>query len=295
MSERSTLQTVFLIVGSALGGIVLFIAAAGAYFYFKFFSLGPPAPGETFPRASIVHTPPPIKNDERFLGTHGVTTGGFDYDRNSVLAAGPGKLIGRISASGKPVLGLRLRLALNGKVYSQWGTSGNDGRYEISVPYGKYRIDGYTLDSSSADAALPGKVDNPRNEHDSGVFTVAAGRDGRALDLDFLEPVKKLAPQGELSAAQPLILSWEPYPGASEYRIQLVEQAERSSPISQKHLFNWNRQPKTAATSINLSDHGIKLRKGYYYIYQVAALDGTGRELSNSPSAWRHPDFQAVD
>jgi hypothetical protein len=271
MSERSTLQTILLIIGSALGGIILFVAAAGAYLYYKFFSLGPPAPGETFPRANIVLTPPPIRNDERFLGTHGVTSGGFDYDRNSVLAEGPGKLIGRITASG------------------------NDGRYEISVPYGKYRIDGYTLDSSSADAALPGKVDNPRNEHDSGVFTVAAGRDGRALDLDFLEPVKKLAPQGEVSAAQPLILSWEPYPGASEYRIQLVEQAERGSPISQKHLFNWNSQPKTAATSINLSDHGIKLRKGYYYIYQVAALDGTGRELSNSPSAWRHPDFQAVD
>lgn len=288
-------RTALLVIGSALGGIILFVLAVGGYFYFKFFTLGPPVPGETFPRPTIVPVPPPIAEEGRFLGTHGVTTGGFDYNRNTVLAAGPGKLVGRITESGKPVLGLRLRLALNGKVFSQWATSGNDGRYEISVPYGKYRIDGYSLDSASANAALPGKLDNPKNVHDSGVFTVAEGRNGKALDLDFVEPVKKVAPQGEVSAAQPLIVSWEAYPGASEYRLQLVEQAERNSPISQKHLFEWMNQPKTTATSINLSDHGVKLKKGYFYIYQITALDGIGRELSNSPSAWRHPDFQVVD
>lgn len=291
----STLRTVLLVIGSAIGGIILFVAAAGAYLYYKFFSFAPPAPGDIFPRANIITTPPPIKNDERFLGTHGVSSNGFDYDRNSVLAAGPGKLVGRITASGQPAQGLKLRLALNGKVYSQWGTSGADGRYEISVPYGKYRIDGYTLDSSSAHNALAGKVDSPRNPHDSPVFTVAEGRDGKALDLDFLEPVRKIAPQGEVSVAQPLIVSWEPYPGASQYRIQLVEQPDSRSPMGQKYLLEWSNQPKTAATSINLSEHGIKLKKGYHYTFNVAALDDTGREVSNSPMAWRHPDFLAVD
>lgn len=289
------LKTLLLVIGSALGGIVVFVAVAGAYLYFKFFSLGPPGPGETFPRANIVLTPPPIKNDDRFLGTHGTTVGGFTGERNSVLAAGPGKLVGRITAAGKPVEGLRLQLALNGSTYSQWGTSGADGRYEIAVPYGKYRIDGYMLDSSSADAALPGKVDNPVNPHDGPVFDVAEGRNGKALDLDFVDPVRKTGPKGELSITQPLVVSWEPYPGAAQYRIQLIEQAHPSDVTTQKRLFEWNKQPKTTATSVNLSEHGIKLRKGHHYSFEVYALDGIGRPLSNSSRTWRHADFQAVD
>jgi hypothetical protein len=289
------LKTTLLVIGSALGGIVLFVAAVGGYFYYKFFVLGPPAPGEIFPRASIVSAPPPIRDDERFYGTHGVTTGGFPHDRGKVLAAGPGKLVGRITASGKPVQGLKLQLALNGAIYSQWGTSGADGRYEISVPYGKYRIDGYMLESSSANAALAGKVDNPGNPHDSAVFTVAEGRNGKALDLDFVDPVKRRGPEGEVSVGEPLIVSWEPYPGATQYRVQLIEQADAGSPMGQKRLFDWEAQPKTPATTINLSEHGVRLKKGYYYTVEIDALDGIGRKLSNTPSTWRHRDFQAVE
>jgi hypothetical protein len=289
------LKTTLLVLGSALGGIVVFVAAAGGYLYFKFFTLGPPAPGEFLPRPSIVHTPPPIKHDASFLGSHGVTMGGFSHDRGRMLAAGPGKLAGRITASGKPAQGLRLQLALNGEIFSQWGTSGADGRYEISVPYGKYRIDGYKLDSSSANAALAGRIDSPGNVHDSGVFEVAEGRVGKALELDFVEPVKKLGPQGEVSLEQPLVVTWAPYPGATEYRIQLVEQPTPGTPMAQKRLFDWNSQPKTAATAINLTERGVRLRKGYYYSYEIGALDSDGRELSNTPSSWRHPDFQAVE
>lgn len=289
------LKTTLLVIGSALGGIVLFVAAVGGYFYYKFFVLGPPAPGEVFPSPRIISTPPPIGDKKRFHGTHGITMGDFSYQRDKVLAAGPGKLVGHITASGKPVEGLRLQLALNGAVYSQWGTSGADGRYEISVPYGEYRIDGYMLDSSSANAALPGKVDNPRNAHDSAVFTVAKERNGKALDLDFVDPVKRRGPDGEVSVGQPLIVSWEPYAGAAQYRVQLIEQAHPGDPTQQKRLFDWNSRPKTSATTINLSEHGVRLKKGYYYSVEIDALDGIGRKLSNSPSTWRHPDFQAVD
>jgi hypothetical protein len=136
---------------------------------------------------TIIDAPPPIAGEKRFHGAHRYTTGTYEHDRNSMLAAGPGKLIGRITADGKPVQGLKLQLALNGTIFSQWGTSGADGRYEISVPYRQYRIDGYGLDHTSADAVLSGKIDNPRNVHDSGVFTVAEGRDGKSPDLDFIE------------------------------------------------------------------------------------------------------------
>lgn len=288
------LKTFFLVIGSALGGIVLFVVAAGFYAYYNFFIPASRLPPEVSRRANIVPTPPPI-TDERFLGTHGTSVGGFKGERNTMLAAGPGKLVGRITAAGKPVEGLRLQLALNGAVYSQWGTSGADGKYEIAVPYGKYRIDGYMLDSSSADIALPGKVDNPVNPHDGPVFDVAAGRNGKALDLDFVDPVKKIAPKGEFSIAQPLVVSWEPYPGATQYQIQLIEQPHPSDITTQKRLFEWSQQPKTTATSVNLSEHGIKLRKGHYYAFEVNALDRIGRPLSNSSRTWRHADFQAVD
>jgi hypothetical protein len=184
---------------------------------------------------------------------------------------------------------------MNGTIFSQWSTSGADGRYEISVPYGKYRVDGYAVDHRSADAVLPGKIDNPRNVHDSGVFTVAEGRDGKAPDLDFIEPVKKMSPLGEVSVAKPLIVSWEPYPGATQYRIQLIEQPDRRSPMDQKRLFEWNVQPKTAATSINLSEQNIKLKKGHYYIFEVQALDNEGQLVARSATEWRQPDFQVVD
>ncbi|MGH8708490.1 MAG: carboxypeptidase-like regulatory domain-containing protein [Burkholderiales bacterium] len=289
------LKTVLLVIGSALGGIVVFVAAVAGYFYYQFFSLGPPRPGEPFPPASVVLTPPPIKDEGRFLGTHGTTVGGFKGERNTVLAAGPGKLVGRVTAAGQPVEGLKLQLALNGAVYSQWGTSDADGSYEIAVPYGKYRIDGYMLDSSSADAALAGKVDNPVNPHDGPVFDVKEGSNGKALDLDFVDPVRKIGPKGEFPIAQPLVVSWEPYPGATQYRIQLIEQAHPSDVTSQKRLFEWHRQPKTTATSINLSEHGIKLRKGHHYAVEVDALDDIGRPLSNSSRTWRHADFEAVE
>lgn len=290
-----TTRTVLLVIGSALGGIVLFVAVVGAYFYFKFIAFGPSEPGETFPGITVVDAPPPIASEKRFHGAHRYTTGTYEHDRNSMLAAGPGKLIGRITADGKPVQGLKLQLALNGAIFSQWGTSGADGHYEISVPYGKYRIDGYALDHTSADAVLAGKVDNPGNVHDSGVFTVAEGRDGKAPDLDFIEPVKKMAPLGEVSATKPVIVSWEPYPGARQYRIQLIELPDRRSPMGQRRLFDWNSQPTTAATSINLSEQGINLKKGYYYIYEVAALGDLDRVLSNSATEWRQPDFHVVD
>lgn len=289
------LKTFFLVIGSALGGIVLFVVAAGAYVYYNYFTPAPQLPGEVSPRANIIAAPPPIKDEGRFLGTHGATVGGFTGERNTMLAAGPGKLVGRITAAGQPVAGLKLQLALNGTVYSQWGTSGADGRYEIAVPYGKYRIDGYMLDSGSANIALPGKVDNPVNPHDGPVFDVAEGRNGKALELDFVDPVKKTGPKGEVSIAQPLVVSWEPYPGAAQYRIQLIEQAHPSDVTRQKRLFEWNKQPKTTATSINLSEHGIKLRKGHHYSFEVDALDGIGRPLSNSSRTWRHADFEAVD
>ena len=52
------------------------------------------------------------------------------------------------------------------------------GRYAVSLPYGKYRIDGYNLDYSIVDAVLSGKTDSPQNNQyrsDDIIVPVVAG------------------------------------------------------------------------------------------------------------------------
>jgi hypothetical protein len=292
--QSSTLKTILLVIASGVGGILLFIAAAIGFLYYKFSDLGP---GKTieFPREKAVSSPPPVTEVERFWGSHGIYSGDFSSDRSSVLGPGPGKLVGRVTASGRPVSGLRLRLALNGRVLSQWATSDSDGRYEISVPYGQYRIDGYSLDSSVANVVLKGKTDNPQNSHSSEIMNVAEGRSGRALDLDFVDPVKKKGPTGEVSLAKPIVISWEPYPGAATYKLQLIEQKDPRNYMAEKRLFDWNRRPTVPGTSINLSEHGITLTKGFYYTVEVDALDDDQRKLSNSARNFSRPDFFVTD
>jgi hypothetical protein len=67
---------------------------------------------------------------------------------------------------------------------SQWATTGADGRYEIALPYGKYRIDGYELDSSVAQAVLASKTDGARQGfHHLDVTVVEEGKPGQGLDF----------------------------------------------------------------------------------------------------------------
>ena len=124
---------------------------------------------------------------------------------------------GSVTSGGKPRQGLRLRLALNGAVMSQWATSNSDGKYDIGVPYAKYRIDGYELDSSIANTLLAGKTDGPRDELLSmreTIVVVAQGKARRGPDLAFVDPVRKKGPFGDISLAQPVVVSWEAYPNA---------------------------------------------------------------------------------
>jgi hypothetical protein len=104
-----------------------------------------------------------------------------------------------------------------------------------------------------------------------------------------------MAPLGEVSATKPVIVSWDPYPGATQYRIQLIELPDRRSPMNQKRLFDWQAQPTTAATSINLSAQAAKLKKDHYYIFEVLALDNGGQLVARSATEWRNPDFQVVE
>ncbi len=78
--ERATVKTILLVIGSAIGGILVFIAAIVGYLTYRFsehalpevsFSGRPREPRET------VSVPPEIK--ERFLGTQGSYSGNFPH------------------------------------------------------------------------------------------------------------------------------------------------------------------------------------------------------------------------
>lgn len=292
------MKTFFLMLGSALMGVVIFVAAFYGYFYWQHMSGGPgtalrmPARGER-----TVDAAPPVKDLERFYGTHGSTMGNFpDEARRTVLAPGPGRIAGRVTSDGKPLQGLRLRLALNGAVMSQWATSDAGGSYEVPLPYGKYRVDGYMLDSDSANAVLAGKIDGPRQGPFGQELTdVAEGRPGQGLDLAYVDPVRKLGPKGEVSQARPVTLSWEPYPSAVSYRLQLIEQRDREDYESERRLFDWRDRPIVRQASIDLAEYKVELKKGYYYTLEVEALGERNRPISQSPRGYGRPDFRVVD
>ena len=120
--------------------------------------------------------------------------------------------MGNISASGKTVSGLKIRLVLNGAVVSQWAEIGVVGKYSIRFPPGKYQVSGYELNSYLTDKKLAGKLESPQNEFQTGIFNVSATENGRGLDLDYVDPVIKQGPTGAVKVFSPVVISWKPYP-----------------------------------------------------------------------------------
>lgn len=292
------MKTFLLMLASAFCGALLFAAGLYGYFWWQVAqvesgsSVRLPSRGE-----KTIAAAPPIAESERFYGTHGSYAGEFpNAARQTVLAAGPGSIVGNVSVDGKPRQGLRLRLALNGATMSQWATSGADGRYQVALPYGKYRVDGYELDSSVAHRMLAGKTDGPRfGLHPQEVTVVEAGRAGQGPDLAYVDPVRKLGPRGEVSLAQPVIASWEPYPGAAAYRLQLVEQQDPRDYGNQRRVFEWRDRPVVSGTSADLGALNAGLKKNHHYTLEIEALDERRRAMSQSTRNFDRADFRVVD
>ena len=295
--ERATVKTVLLVVGSAIGGILVFIAAVAVYLSFKLSELNSPT-GISFPsrpREEVVSTPPEIK--ERFLGTQGSYSGNFPHDRNKVLATGPGRITGTVTSGGKPVQGLRLRLALNDGVMSEWAVTDPAGRYAVSLPYGKYRIDGYQLDYAVVDTLLGGKTDSPHNSQyrSDDIITVAGGKLGRGPDFEYVDPVRKKGPQGEVPLSKPVVLEWEAYPNAATYQVQLTEAQDPRNYATRRQVFECCSRPSVSGTSFNLSERGVKVKKGYSYFFDISAVDARGKVLADSSGKQLRPDFVVTD
>jgi hypothetical protein len=292
------MKTFLLMLGSAFMGVVLFVAAVYGYFYWQYYNAEPGKTVRFLGRDErMVTTVPPIADEKRFYGSHASTMGNFpDAARQSVLASGEGRIAGTALSDGKPAKGLRLRLALNGAAMSQWTTTDAEGRYEVAVPFGKYRVDGYELDSDTANEVLSGMTDGPRQPpFHRNIVMVAAEKPGYGLDLKFVVPVKKLGPFGEVKADEPIVASWEPYPGAVAYRLQITEWKERGDYSSQRHLFEWQNRPTVQGTEAELVNLKADFRKGHYYRVDIEALGEGDASLSNSADTFYISDFRIVD
>lgn len=250
------------------------------------------APG---PDETEIASPPKLSDTRRFLGSSGAYAESFLDNKTGALSSGDGKIIGSITVHKKPVQGVRIRLALNGSVLSQWATSGADGRYVIPVPYGEYRIDGYELDRGSAHKFLPDKINNPGNPHRSGSFTVGPENDGLGLALDFVEPIEVLEPTGNVSISEEIVLKWAPYPGASAYAIQIFESESAHQLPWNNGLFKWRERPRVSTPFFDLKAGGVKLKSGFYYMVDAKAEDEAGRIISETAISLQQKHFKIVD
>jgi hypothetical protein len=226
-----------------------------------------------------------------FLGSSAVFSGNFPSDKSKTLSKGVGKIIGTIYAEGEPVKGIELRLGLNGEVMSQWATTDNTGIYEVNVPAGEYQINGYEIDLQTANKYLFGLIDEPRNNHSSDIFKVSDGKDGVGLSLSFVKPVIKLNTQNELNIDQDVIISWETYPEAAHYMIQVYRKEAPTDYITNDTLFQWSNREKTTSTSLKLNGLSEKLEPGFYYVSEVHAIDENGKHISGSGRQHSSFDF----
>jgi len=238
---------------------------------------------------NIITSAPPLHTPKKFLGSTGTYSTDFQMDRNKILSSGPGVIKGIVLVNGSPQVDVKLRLALNGSVLSQWSITNSSGEYVIHVPYGKYIIDGYELDRSVANKVLAGKIDHPLNPHSSAVQNINKENIGYGLNLNFVDPVIKKTKKHYLMSEE-IILEWEPYPNASSYSVQIFEKKDPNA-WSNKTVFPYSNTPVVAENRLNLKTQNIKLKPDYFYVLQVYAKDSNGAILSESNREYNGYDF----
>lgn len=277
-----------LAIGAGFG--IAFTIVAVTSFYF----IVPAILKSNFSEPEVIVSVPPLEPPKRFLGSSGIYTGGFTDNKKGVLPLGPGRIVGGATANDKPVAGLKVRLALNGSVMSQWGITDKNGKYEISVPYGKYRIDGYELDMNSANSALPNKIDHPQIAHSSSDFEVSEDSVGYGLNLKFTDPIIKDISKKRFSMSEDVVIRWQPYSGASQYSVQLYDKSDPHEYYDNKTLFGWSERPTVTDTFIKLKEYKVDLKPGHYYAVEIEARDDHRRVISRTARTHSDFDFEVI-
>lgn len=219
----------------------------------------------------------------------------FDYFSSEVLAAGAGRIVGRVTVKGRGVAGIRLRLALDGSAYSQWADTEADGAYSVEVPVGTYELVGYDLDTGMASLHLSGKMASPRNVCYGGLVEVEEDRPGQGPELDFVDPIRLTAPIARVRIDGPIVATWDPYPGAEAYKVQVFRLAGPDTWMDAEALFEFDNQPRVSGERMDLATVTDSLLAGHHYGVHVTALDGDGLPIGSTHSPSRGNQFHLVD
>ena len=280
-----------LIFGAGFG--IAFVAILFASIYFILPTLAKKSFNSLTPTSqNTLATVPAIEAPKtRYLGSTNISSSGFT--QKGILATGDGKIIGSATTNGKPLNGLKLRLALNGSVYSSWATTDLAGEYTVKVPYGDYIIDGFEFDKTTADELLPNMILHPQNPHSSNKFQVNSLSEGRGLTFKFVNPIIKKIKKSKFSSDEDVILEWEDYPNASSYTLQIDEKSDPYSWASD-YLFEWSDRPEVSKSHINLSEYKIKLKPGNFYTIDISAKDKNGNWISESARNYSGYDFEII-
>lgn len=227
----------------------------------------------------------------QFLGSTGRTMGAeFDWSSRKVLAESTGIIRGRVTADGVPRAGLKVRLFLSG-IRSAWATSDTSGTYEIRVPPGKYRYQGYEIDHRSAFEVLPGMIEKDRDGLmvEEPAIDARASQPGKGPDLDYATAVTTVSPApGAVLPRSRVRLEWAPYRGAASYEVVITE-GNRNGRGSRRPL-NWSEPFKTT-TAFLVVPSSIVFDPSKSYSWAVTALDTNGEALSRSPERYAERGF----
>ncbi len=241
---------------------------------------------------TVENLPPANAMQNKFLGTTAIYSGNALDHRSKVLASGDGVIQGSVTAGGQPVSNLRLRLSLNSAAMSSWTSTDVNGVYRIAVPFGSYEVSGYELDTMTVHGVLAGFIEDPLNRHTTPVTPVEEGTVGEGLNLKYVLPVVKKQMARRVSLDSPPRLEWEPYPGASAYRIQITASEALDDYRTSVDLFPWSQEPVVTDPYFPLAPLAHRLESGYFYSYQVKALNEKRQAISNTPEHYGAYDFK---
>jgi len=233
----------------------------------------------------LITEAPDISERKKYLGSTNTSYGGdFNWSSQKVLASGPGLIRGNIFVDNKPCEGLKLRLFLSDELRSQWTTSDKNGVYEIPVPYGKYLYQGWELDQKSADKVLAGKILADRLGRGEKILSITEDSKGTGPAFYFANPVIRKKPLGEITLSEKVVFEWEPYTNASFYEIWIIDIGTNLRGRKWKNLSKLHDNPQIEKNRISISELGVGLESGHYYIWLVKAYDKEGKFLSETPN-----------
>lgn len=253
-------------------------------------------------RSMLLEAEPEVEMPEvalrpHYIGSLGVTSARFVSAEAVTLAAGDSSIRGLASANGKPISGLKLRLLLNGRGRSQWAVTNSQGVYDVPLPAGDYRVDGYELDQASAHSALSGMTNLRASLALGGeILQAPASASVAGPNFRFARPIEKRPMASTASRSDGATFTWEPYPGATTYRLRLMESEEAQYGRSQSVRLGerwWGLE--ISETQVALSSLGDVLKPGRYYKFNVEAFDASGQLLSVSNLHGSAHDFQWVE